>query len=39
VRIRADETGIGELPLEAGGRVVPFGAGPREIVTVRVTPG
>ena len=37
VRVRADETELGELPLEDGGRTIAFRAGPNEIVTVRVT--
>jgi mannosylglycerate hydrolase len=36
VRVRADETSIGELPLEDEGRMVPFRIGPREIVSVLV---
>ncbi len=38
-RVRADETRLGELLLEDGGRVIPFGAGPHEIVSVLVSPG
>jgi alpha-mannosidase len=38
-RVRADETQLGELPLEDGGHVIPFGAGPCEIVSVLVSPG
>jgi hypothetical protein len=36
VRVRADESSIGELPLEDEGRVVPFRIGPWEIVSVLV---
>jgi mannosylglycerate hydrolase len=37
-RVRADETRLDELRLEDGGRVIPFGAGPHEIVSVLVSP-
>ena len=38
VRVRADETPLAELALEDGGRAIPFRAGPREIVSVLVSP-
>jgi alpha-mannosidase len=36
VRVRADESVLEELSLEAGGRALPFRAGPHEIVSVLV---
>ncbi|MEP6688032.1 MAG: hypothetical protein ABJC36_06760, partial [Gemmatimonadales bacterium] len=37
--VRADERGGRDLPLADGGRAIPFRAGPRAIVTVRVSGG
>jgi alpha-mannosidase len=38
-RIRADETELHPIDLLEGGRLVPFEYGPRELVSVRLTPG